>query len=274
MPPGRIHTVVTTVDCVAIGGHFYSGHQMMQTMVARFVEHYHGSYVTNVEYHSAELMLHRMLIYAWYLINKASGDTGDSHQQMLHSPYPLSSLACLVHMCQHPELFVVESGEPHREQFATKKAFDKALGEWPGKEAEDRGRGMSKEFALQREAAKQAADQLEVFVYKQAEVDEGGHWKCLQRQIEDARIIDSTLRRIEEERMGRQTPAMLSLDEHLLQNLHKVTQEACVNCKGGDTCKSAAMERLRSRVDFHLKKRSSDIPAETSDKTNKRSRRG
>jgi hypothetical protein len=60
MPPCTPHFVITTDDCLAVGGHFYNYEGVFDTMRAIVVEHYFGDAWTNTDHPSAYIILFKM----------------------------------------------------------------------------------------------------------------------------------------------------------------------------------------------------------------------
>ena len=59
MKPYTVHYVVTTEDCLAIGGHFYSSHMYTWMLSAMVVEHYIGNLVTNTSHLHMPIILYQ-----------------------------------------------------------------------------------------------------------------------------------------------------------------------------------------------------------------------
>ena len=60
MPAGTPHFVITTADCFAVGGHFYTISCMLATLEALINEHFMGTDWTNDEYPTAMIYLFKM----------------------------------------------------------------------------------------------------------------------------------------------------------------------------------------------------------------------
>lgn len=60
MRPCTKHFVVTTKDCIAVGGHFYSALAFNDTMMAMIVEHFAGDVVTNNQHSKSPLILFKL----------------------------------------------------------------------------------------------------------------------------------------------------------------------------------------------------------------------
>lgn len=63
MPPGTIHYVVSTKDSIAVGGHFYSAKNLLQTLYAMIVEHFVGHLTTNTAHSRCGILFIKMLSY-------------------------------------------------------------------------------------------------------------------------------------------------------------------------------------------------------------------
>jgi len=253
MPPGTLHTVVTTKDCVAIGGHFYSGHQFGLVAWARMIESVHGNFWTNPPNHNGEIFLQRMFIYAVAMIVgffKSDPDIDNpSHQNLVNSPYPLASLGHLAIMCEFPENFLIQSGVPQQDQFYSSTEFENAMQEWKSfkEEEEDRKRGMTVELARQRIATRYASIQLRDHILSQIEQEQGPAWLCLRERIENANVVNSIRRSIEDERKGL-FRVLYSNDDELLLYLSQVPDEEPIICGQGHSCMSDAMAKLIERA--------------------------
>jgi len=225
MPPGTVSSSVNSRHCVTIGGNFYSGHQFDLTSMARLTEHYYGSLCTDGANSHAELFLHRMMIYAGKLImDLPSCEDGVSHQHIVNSPYPLYSLAALVHMCQHPTLFGFKQG----------------------------AEGISAEFAGQRQEAKRIAIQLELFAKEKATQNQGKAWVCLKQRILDAHTIDAVRRRIEEESLGRRR-SLFKNNSNIIRPLGLLIDAEKMKCGGKGPCRPSPMSGiLRGIADMGL----------------------
>ncbi|TDL15222.1 hypothetical protein BD410DRAFT_809112 [Rickenella mellea] len=65
MRPGTPHFVVTTKDCLAVGGHFYSAVCFSRSLRAITLEHFFGTMITNTEHPKAPIVLCKL--FSFYL---------------------------------------------------------------------------------------------------------------------------------------------------------------------------------------------------------------
>ena len=168
----------------------------------------------------AKLFLHRMMIYTGALImGRLKGKQVDdhSHQHLVNSPYPLHSLAALVHMCKYPAYFGSQDGPEE----------------------------ISAEFAKQRKEANRVAKELEQYV--KAKVNQGEEWLCLQERFSDAMNIDGIRRRIEEERLGKREVRICE-DNVVLFDLACLSQGEAMECNQKVPCISSRTGGLVDRV--------------------------
>lgn len=81
MQPGTLHYVLTTSDCLAVGGHFFCGTLFHQTLRSLVTEHHLGFEITNTEHRTSVLVLFKLVSkYASMLLTNYSTnpDPGES----------------------------------------------------------------------------------------------------------------------------------------------------------------------------------------------------
>jgi hypothetical protein len=61
MRPGTVHAVVTIEDCLAMGGHFYSAANYIDTLKAIIVEKHIGNKLANTQHVRSSLALFKSL---------------------------------------------------------------------------------------------------------------------------------------------------------------------------------------------------------------------
>jgi hypothetical protein len=267
MPPGKAHAVLTTSNCVAIGGHFISGQHFDLTMQARMHGHFYGWFWNNVNNYIAKAFMQRMLIYAstqimevWTRDMEASAvchQTEDPkmHQELTSSPYPHISLACLVYMCANPNLFVIQfDDEPLQEDFPSAEQYEAAVARWNKtscKAAEEK-RGLTSEYRKQREAAQDMARELSQFVGERVHHLDGPHWVCLKERLEDAGLLNVIRRDME--------AGYIQRDPELLRQMQLAVSEENMDCNGQGSCRSQAIIWLRDHQDqYYLSQLQTDL---------------
>ncbi|KLO06454.1 hypothetical protein SCHPADRAFT_895409 [Schizopora paradoxa] len=89
MQPGTVHFVISTEDCIAVGGHFYSPATLDKTMMSLVTERYVAPQTTNTAHSRCGVLFLRMLSYLVYVF-KNNGDKGSdavwtpSSEQLAH----------------------------------------------------------------------------------------------------------------------------------------------------------------------------------------------
>lgn len=63
MNPGSPHVVLTTEDCLAVGGHYYGLRSIEKTVHMLVQEHFIGSYITNTSHGKAPFAFFPCLAY-------------------------------------------------------------------------------------------------------------------------------------------------------------------------------------------------------------------
>jgi len=81
MQPGTPHFVISTEDCLAVGGHFYSAPTLDKTMMAMVFEHYVGHLTTNTAHSKCGIVFIRMLSYVHYAYRNFNVDTIGSEDE-------------------------------------------------------------------------------------------------------------------------------------------------------------------------------------------------
>lgn len=61
MRPGTVHHVVTSKNCIAVGGHFFSSLMFSRTLDAVVVEHFAAEFITNTDHTEVHIVLFKML---------------------------------------------------------------------------------------------------------------------------------------------------------------------------------------------------------------------
>ena len=67
MRPNTVHAVITTKDCLAIGGHFYNRNTFDRTLDAAVIEHFFGNTITNTQHPNSFIILFKQF-YAYVKI--------------------------------------------------------------------------------------------------------------------------------------------------------------------------------------------------------------
>lgn len=90
MRPGTPHFVVTTEDCLTIGGHFYSRQNFDTSLYAMVLENRFGQGITNTDHITAPIILIRLFMYYLNQWNKKPSGAYDAFINSLPDEEPIS----------------------------------------------------------------------------------------------------------------------------------------------------------------------------------------